>query len=57
MNVLDADSGSWSKLRTACWAAANALVVFMFVSRMKSASKSERGLVALLGVRAAARNR
>lgn len=56
MNVRDADSGSWSKLKTACWAAANALVVFMFVSWMKSASESERGSIALLGVRAAARN-
>jgi hypothetical protein len=30
--------------------------VFMFVSWMKSASESERGSIALLGVRAAARN-
>lgn len=54
MNVLDADSGSCLKARTACCAAAKALVVLTFMSRVKSARVRENGFFGSFGVPAPA---
>ena len=55
MKVFDAEPGSCSKARAACWAAAKALVVLMLRSRAKSfREREESGSFASLLVAAAA---
>lgn len=54
MNVLDLESGSCSKLKAACCAATNALVVLMWKSRLKLANETDRGSSGLAEVTAAA---
>lgn len=43
MNVLEADAGSFAKPAAACCAATKALVTFMVMSRLKSASGRAKG--------------
>lgn len=54
MNVLDAESGSCSKPKTACCAATKVLTVLMFKSRLKSVNGRDSGCLASFGVTAAA---
>lgn len=49
MNVLDIWSGSLSKLKAACCAATNALVVLTCKSRLKSAKGIDKGSAGLFG--------